>query len=75
MNKPIMGGGRMSDIIKTWAEIAAYFGVSEKTVRRRKAELEEEGDIFEMLEGRPPRRVICSYPSMLQHFVIKKGKL
>lgn len=63
----------MSERITGWAEIAAYYNVSIRTAQRRRKEMKEEGVIFDMREGRPPRKIICSYPNLLQAFLVKKG--
>ena len=61
--------------ITGWKAIAEYFGVSRASIMRRRAELDAEGVIFYVCEGRPPHRVACSFPNLLQAFVVKKGKL
>ena len=65
----------MSERITGWAEIAAYYGVSESKVRRLKQEMDEEGVIFVVREGKPPQKRICSFPNLLQAFVVRRGKL
>ena len=43
-----------------WSEIARIFGVSARTMQRKRAALLEAGVIFYMRRGRPPRkRVLC----------------
>jgi hypothetical protein len=55
-----------------WQEIAGLFGCCEKTIRSRKSELYDAGVIFYMNHGRPPRRRVCAFPSLLKVWVIRK---
>jgi len=64
----------MSERITGWAEIAEYYEVSERTAQRRRREMEDMGVIFTVWEGRPPRKKVCSFPNLLQTFVIKRGR-
>jgi len=53
-------------IIFGWDAIADVFKVSKQTMIKRKDELMEYGAIFYQYKGRPPRRVVCAFPSMLK---------
>ena len=58
-----------------WKAIAEMFGVSEKTMISRKAELENCGAIFYMLRGNPKRRMVAAFPSLLKAWIsIKSSK-
>jgi len=58
-----------------WRAIAALFNVSERKMRGMKQELYDSGVIFYMRVGRPPRKRVCAFPSILKKWVIlKSGK-
>jgi len=56
-----------------WKAIANMFGVTERTMISRRKELLEYGVIFYMHHGRPPRKRVCAFPSLLQRWVILKA--
>lgn len=56
-----------------WRAIAELFGCCERTMRNKKAELLESGAIFYMRLGRPPRKRICAFPSVLKAWTIRKA--
>ncbi len=57
-----------------WKAIAEMFGVTERTMKSRREELLELGAIFYMNHGRPPRRRVCAFPSLLKTWTILKGR-
>lgn len=59
--------------IKTWKEIAKMFSVSESKMRRFKDELLDCGAIWYTHNGKPPRRIVCAWPSVLKAWMIKKS--
>ena len=59
--------------IKGWDSIARIFGVSKRSMIRRKDELKEAGAIFYMWRGVPPQRVVCAFPSVLKAWISKKS--
>ena len=56
-----------------WKPIAQMFGVTERTMKARREELFEAGVIFYMNHGRPPRRRVCAFPSVLKMWTVLKG--
>lgn len=56
-----------------WKAIAEMFGVSERTIYRRRKELENCGAVFYMMRGRPPRRMVAAFPSILKVWIIAKS--
>ena len=57
-----------------WRPIAQMFGVTERTMQTRRQELMEDGVIFYMNHGRPPRKRVCAFPSILQRWVILRQR-
>jgi len=57
-----------------WKAIAQMFGVTERTMQARRQELIEVGVIFYMNHGRPPRKRVCAFPSLLMRWVILKQR-
>jgi predicted DNA-binding transcriptional regulator YafY len=56
-----------------WKAIADMFQVSERTMIKKKKDLLECGVIFYMHHGRPPRRQVCAFPSLLFRWTILKS--
>ena len=57
-----------------WKNIAEFFQVSERKMRGRlKRELLEAGVIFYIRVGRPPRKRVAAFPSLLQRWTIIKS--
>jgi len=56
-----------------WKAIAEMFGVTERTMKARRKELLEIGVIFYMNHGRPPRKRVCAFPSLLMRWTVLKG--
>lgn len=59
--------------VDTWEKIAEMIGVHEKTLQRRRDELMAAGAIFYRWKGRPPKRVVSCFPSVLKAWIIKKS--
>lgn len=55
-----------------WKAIARMFGVSPRTMIKRRKELLAYGVIFYMHLGRPPKKRVCAFPSLLQRWTIIK---
>jgi len=56
-----------------WANIAKFFGVSTRTMMRRKKELQECGAIFYVLKDKAKRKVVCAFPSVLKVWISLKN--
>lgn len=56
-----------------WKAIAKIFNCSERKMISLKAELCACGAIFYMNLGRPPRKRVCAFPSILKVWQIKKS--
>ena len=57
-----------------WKAIAEMFGVTERTMQARREELLEAGVIFYFNLGRPPRKRVCAFPSLLMRWVILRQR-
>jgi len=60
-------------VIRGWENIAKYFGVTGRTMLRRRKELIDAGVVFYMRTGWPPRKVACAFPSMLKAWITAKA--
>lgn len=60
------------EIIRTAKNIAELFGQSESWVRGRVPEFKKAGVIFYLRTGRPPRKIMCAWKSVLQAYTIEK---
>lgn len=56
-----------------WKAIADMFSLSERAMISKRKELLEYGVIFYMHHGRPPKKRVCAFPSLLQRWVIMKA--
>jgi hypothetical protein len=56
-----------------WKAIAKMFGVHEKTMQNRRRELLQYGAIFYMRHGRPPKKRVCAFPSLLKVWTILRS--
>ena len=63
----------MEKVVIGWDQIAAMFGVSKRTMLRKREELRQCGAIFYMYRGRPPRRVVAAFPSFLKTWACLKS--
>lgn len=59
--------------IQGWENIARMFNVHPRTAQRRRKELREAGVIFYINKGKPPRKVVCAFPSMLKAWITAKA--
>jgi hypothetical protein len=55
-----------------WGSLATMLGWSVRTVQRRRMELLRAGVVFYRFKGRPKRRTISFFPSLVKVWVIKK---
>jgi len=62
----------MEEIIRGWDNIGKFFGVSARTMQRRRKELVNAGVIFYKKVGKPPRKIVCAFPSMLKAWIARK---
>jgi hypothetical protein len=58
-----------------WKNIAKMFGVSERKMRKHKAELKSAGYIFYITVGRPPQRCVAAFPSQLKAWMALRQNL
>ena len=58
--------------IRGWENIARMFDCPERTIMRRRDELRRHGAIFYRVEGRPPRKYVYAFPSILKAWIMKK---
>lgn len=56
-----------------WKAISGMFGRSERSMRDKRDELLASGAIFYQYLGRPPRKRICAFPSVLKAWTIRKS--
>lgn len=61
-------------VIQGWDNIAKFFGVSKRAMQRRRQELLDAGVIFYVLKGRPKRKVVCAFPSLLKVWASLKAR-
>ena len=59
--------------IHGWNAIARLFGVSTRSMMRRRRELLEAGVIFYMQMGQPRKRVVSAFPSALKAWISLKS--
>ena len=59
--------------IRGWIEIGRMFNCPKRTMMRRKKDLIRHGAIFYRVEGRPPRKYVYAFPSVLKAWMIKKA--
>lgn len=60
--------------IEGWLAIAELFQVSTRTMIKRKEELQKSGAIYYRIKGKPPRKVVCAFPSKLKQWIADKSK-
>lgn len=56
-----------------WKKIAHMFNCSERKMQSLREELVYCGAIFYQKLGRPPRKRVCAFPSILKAWQIKKS--
>lgn len=59
--------------IRGWVNIARMFNCSQRTMMRRRDDLRRHAVIFYRVEGRPPRKYVYAFPSLLKAWMIKKA--
>ena len=61
--------------LEGWVRIAPALGWTVRTAIRHKNELRRDKAIFYQWIGKPPRRTVCSYKSLLRDFLLsREGK-
>jgi hypothetical protein len=61
--------------LEGWGRIAPLLGWTVRTAIRHKSELRGRRAIFYQWIGKPPRRTVCSYGSLLRDFLLnREGK-
>jgi len=63
----------MEQAIQGWDNIAKVFGLSPRSMIRRRKELQEAGVIFYVLTGCPKQKRVCAFPSLLRAWAAKKA--
>jgi hypothetical protein len=58
--------------LKGWDQIAPVLGWTVRTAIRHRVELREHKAIFYQWLGRPPRKTVCSYESLLRLFLLTR---
>jgi hypothetical protein len=56
-----------------WKAIAEMFCVSDRTLQKKRNELMQNGVIFQTIRGRPPRKQVCAFPSVILHYLAEKS--
>ena len=56
-----------------WKVIAKMFGVTDRTMKARRRELMDAGIVFYQNHGRPPKKRVCAFPSLLLRWTVIKG--
>ena len=60
-------------LIKGWDAIGAMFGKTGRAMIHRKKELLDAGVVFYTHFGRPPRKMIAAFPTMLMRWTCEKS--
>lgn len=60
----------METPLKGWKQIGKFLGKTERTIKRKKEKLLRYGAIWETMEGRPPHKIWCAYPTTLRQFMV-----
>lgn len=63
----------MAKIIKKRKNIAAFFNRDIQWLRKNMPELRACGAVFYMREGRPPRKILCAFDTVLMAWASEKG--
>ena len=58
--------------LQGWERIAAVLGWTVRTALRHRKELRERKIIFYQWLGKPPRKTVCSYESLLRFFLVTR---
>lgn len=62
-------------MLQGWAEIAEVLRITPRYASVFEPVLREEGRIFDRFFGKPPKRWVCSYESLLQAFLVRHNGL
>ena len=60
------------DMLIGWKSIADYFSVKVDFIKKRRAELLEAGAIFYVRKGKPKKKIVHAFKSLLQRWSIIK---
>ncbi len=58
--------------LQGWERIAPVLGWTVRTAIRHRLELREHKAIFYQWLGKPPRKIVCSYESLLRLFLLTR---
>lgn len=58
--------------LQGWDEIAGILGWTRRTAMRHREELRHHRAIFYQWLGKPPRKTVCSYESVLRAFLLSR---
>jgi hypothetical protein len=58
--------------LQGWERIAPVLGWTVRTALRHRVELREHKAIFYQWLGKPPRKTVCSYESLLRLFLVTR---
>ena len=58
--------------LQGWDEIAGVLGWTRRTAMRHREELRRHRAIFYQWLGKPPRKTVCSYESVLRSFLLAR---
>jgi hypothetical protein len=58
--------------LQGWNEIASILGWTRRTAMRHREELRHHRAIFYQWLGKPPRKTVCSYESVLRAFLLSR---
>jgi len=58
--------------LQGWDEIAGVLGWTKRTAMRHREELRHHRAIFYQWLGKPPRKTVCSYDSVLRAFLLTR---
>lgn len=70
-----MGKQNFEVVITGWENIALMFGKTDRAMITRRDELLDAGVIFYSYFGRPPRRMVAAFPSMLKRWACLKSSV
>jgi hypothetical protein len=56
-----------------WQALADYVGCSIATIKKRAPELKKSGVVFVRWKGRPKRKVVTWFPSVVRQYLSLKG--
>jgi hypothetical protein len=71
-NVTVKGMDMVEPRLQGWERIAAVLGWTVRTAIRHRKELRECKVIFYQWLGKPPRKTVCSYESLLRFFLVTR---